>query len=174
MYVPPAPTFVLTTSAFAFVLAIIVAFGTDVSSRYPGELPRYRRIRVYVDCLAASAFISGVLAIGFAIYKPESAYLLYASLMGLLGGAWAAFAHAPAKLERIVFDDSAKCLKCGYPLDGVRSDRCPECGKLHQPIPYRYVPSRLLRVGVILGGLAMLMIAGVVLYFCITWKPPRS
>lgn len=172
MYVPPAPAFILTTAALAFVLAIIVAFGTDVSSRYPGELPRYRRIRVYIDCLAASAFVSGVLAFGFAIYKPQSAYLLYACLMGLLGGAWASFAHAPAKVERVVFDDTSRCQKCGYPSRGVRSDRCPECGELYPLMPYRYVPSRLLRVCVILGGLAMLAIAGVVLYFCITWKPP--
>lgn len=172
MDLPSAPTFAATSFLTASLIAFCFAFGTDVQSRMPTEPARIRRPRVWVDCMAWSAFLCGLIAVCIGLFvAPETSYLLHGALLGLLGGAWAAMTHAPPASHRVVLRGSTGlCRGCGYPTEGVRIGLCPECGLQYGPVS-RSVSSTNLRVATIASGVVMLVLAAVVLYFCAVWKP---
>ena len=171
-----APVFVSVGIATLSVIGWGLAFGTDVSTRLPHETPRYRRVSVWIDCVAWSAVVIGLVAVAIGLFvDPESSYFLHGALVGLLAGAWAALAHRPQLSPRRVFSfvDSSKCRACGYPTVGVRGGRCPECGRPYSSGSlYRDVSPRNLQTGITLVGIALCVLAAVVLVLCAVWKPP--
>lgn len=171
-----APEFVSIGIAFLSIVGWVFAFGTDVSTRLPHERPRYRRLSVWIDCVALGAFITGLAAAIIGMYvKPTSSYLLHGLLAMSLAGAWGSYAHRPQVLGRIIYrtGDGVKCQRCGYPIGGVLGDQCPECGESYSPYRKSGPSLEFWRVCFGLVGWSLVVAAVVLLYLCIIWELPQ-
>lgn len=76
------------------------------------------------------------------------------------------------RMRRAWKADHVGSCTCGYPIAGLKTDRCPECGKVHEALSQRIVRQRSEMVGFLFASALLLWMASRMTISIATWLVP--